>query len=34
MLIKEDQVYTLEDNIDHNVRRWSELFAFIWKGSL
>lgn len=32
--LKDVQVYTLEDNIDHNVRRWKELFNWVMRGDL
>jgi hypothetical protein len=32
--IKDVEVYSLEDNIDHTVRRFSELWAYLRRGSL
>ncbi len=32
--IKDVEVFTLEDNIDHNIRRFSELWGYLRKGSL
>ena len=30
--VKDIQIFTMEDNIDHNIRRWSELFRFWMSG--
>jgi hypothetical protein len=32
--VKDVEVYTLEDNLDHNIRRFSELWGYLRRGSL